>query len=66
MDSDKALMDLKWPELQLRRDEHTFKLVCICIMHRIYLRILFTRAPIDSRPLRSDGTILVLRLLFIF
>ena len=31
MDSDKALMDLKWPELQSRRDEHTFKLVNKCI-----------------------------------
>ena len=30
-DSDKALMDLKWPELQSRRDEHTFKLVNKCI-----------------------------------
>ena len=24
-------MDLKWPELQSRRDEHTFKLVNKCI-----------------------------------
>lgn len=31
MDSDKALMDLKWPELQSKRDEHTFKLVNKCI-----------------------------------
>ena len=31
MDSDKALMDIKWPELQSRRDEHTFKLVNKCI-----------------------------------
>ena len=30
-DSDKALMDLKWPELQSRRDERTFKLVNKCI-----------------------------------
>ena len=37
-----------------------------CIMHCIYFRILFTRAPIDSRALRSDGTTLVLGLLFIF
>ena len=31
MDSDKALMDLKWLELQSREDEHTFKLVNKCI-----------------------------------
>ena len=37
-----------------------------CIMHCIYFRILFTRAPIDSRALRFDGTTLVLGLLFIF
>ena len=40
--------------------------IYFCIMHRIYFRILFTRAPIDSRALRSDGITLVLRLLFIF
>ena len=37
-----------------------------CIMHCIYFRILFTRTPIDSRALRSDGTTLVLGLLFFF
>ena len=31
MDSDKAWMDLKWPELQSRTDKHTFKLVNKCI-----------------------------------
>ena len=31
----------------------------------IYFRILFTRAPIDSTALHSDGTTLVLGLLFI-
>ena len=40
--------------------------IYFCIMHCIYFRILFTRAPIDSRALRSDGITLVLRLLFIF
>ena len=40
--------------------------IYFCIMHCIYFRILFTRAPIDSRALRSDGTTLVLGLLFIF
>ena len=38
----------------------------VCIRHCIYFRILFTRTPIDSRALRSDGTALVLGLLFIF
>ena len=40
--------------------------IYFCIMHCIYFRILFTRAPIDSRALRSDGTTLVLGLLFFF
>ena len=40
--------------------------IYFCIMHCIYFRILFTRAPIDSRALRSDGTTLVLGLLFLF
>ena len=31
MDSDKALMDLTWLELQSREDKHTFKLVNKCI-----------------------------------
>ena len=34
-------------------------------MHCIYFRILFTKAPIDSRAVRSDGTTVVLGLLFI-
>ena len=36
-----------------------------CIMNCIYFRILSTRVPINSRALRSDGTTLVLGLLFI-
>ena len=40
--------------------------ICFCIMHCIYVGILFTRAPTDSRALHSDWTILVLGLLFIF
>ena len=39
--------------------------IYFCIMPCIYFRILFTRASIDNRALRSDGTTLVLRLLFI-
>ena len=40
--------------------------ICFCIMHCIYVGILFTRAPTDSRALSSDWTTLVLGLLFIF
>ena len=40
--------------------------ICFCIVHCIYVGILFTRAPTDSRALHSDWTILVLGLLFIF
>ena len=39
--------------------------IYFCIMYCIYFRFLFTRAPIDSRAIRSDGTTLVLGLLFI-
>ena len=34
-------------------------------MHLIYFMILFTRAPLDSRAVLSDGTTLVWGLLFI-
>ena len=40
--------------------------ICFCIMHCIYVGILFTRAATDSRALSSDWTTLVLGLLFIF
>ena len=33
--------------------------IYFCIMHCISFMILFTRAPIDSRAVRSDGTTLV-------
>ena len=40
--------------------------ICFCIVYCIYVGILFTRAPTDSRALSSDWTTLVLGLLFIF
>ena len=40
--------------------------IYFCIMHCIYFRILFTRAPIYSRAIHSDGTTLVFGLLFIY